>query len=466
MSNIISRKVQLYPVGDQTEVDRVYTYLRDGIENQNRAMNQYMSALYYAAVSEATSEDRKELNHLFSRISSSRKGSAYPIDIEFAKGLPTGASISQKVKQDFDSAMKKGLMYGRLSLPTYRDKNPLLVHVDYVRLKKTNPHVSNGLYHNYVNDEEFLKHLYRKDAEVLLKFANGITFKVVFGNPRRSCEIRNVFEKIFDETYEVNSSSIQIDGNKIILNLSLTIPDSKKELDENTVVGVDLGIAVPAVCALNNSPAYKYLGSVNDFLRVRTRIQAQRRRLQRDLKFTSGGHGRTKKLKSLDRFSDYESNWVQTYNHKISHDVVDFALKNNAKYINLEDLSGYGREDKQKDDSQKENKKDSFILRNWSYYQLQQYITYKAKKYGIEVRKVNPYHTSQDCSECGQWMEGQRVSQSTFICKNPECSKFGEVVNADYNAARNIAKSTNFSVDKKERKNKKRDCKDPQKNAE
>jgi transposase len=78
-------------------------------------------------------------------------------------------------------------------------------------------------------------------------------------------------------------------------------------------------------------------------------------------------------------------------------------------------------------------------LRNWSYYQLQQFIEYKAKKYGIEVRKVNPYHTSQICSKCGHWEERQRDRQDHFLCK--EC---GYEVNADFNASRNIAKSTNF----------------------
>ena len=47
-----------------------------------------------------------------------------------------------------------------------------------------------------------------------------------------------------------------------------------------------------------------------------------------------------------------------------------------------------------------------FILRNWSFYELQQFITYKAAKYGIEVRKINPFHTSQICSCCGHWEEG------------------------------------------------------------
>ena len=81
----ITRKIQLIPVCDKEEINRVYTYLRDGIKSQNMAMNQYMSSLYSSMVVEMSKDDRKELNRLFSRISTSNLGSAYDKTIEFAK---------------------------------------------------------------------------------------------------------------------------------------------------------------------------------------------------------------------------------------------------------------------------------------------------------------------------------------------------------------------------------------------
>ena len=60
----------------------------------------------------------------------------------------------------------------------------------------------------------------------------------------------------------------------------------------------------------------------------------------------------------------------------------------------------------------------------------------KAKRYGIEVVRVDPYHTSQTCSVCGNYEEGQREKQAEF-----ECKKCGTKLNADYNAAKNIAMS-------------------------
>lgn len=423
---ILTRKIQLFPMGDKEEIDRVYKYLREGIFNQSKAMNQYMSALYIAAINDITKEDRKELNNLYGRISTSKKGSAYDMSIEFPKGLSTVSSLALKVRQDFSKSCKDGLLYGKVSLPTYRKDNPLLIHVDYVRLRSTNPHSDNGIYHNYENHMDFLDHLYSKDLDVFIKFANGITFKMILGNPHKSAALRSEIKEIFEERYDVCGSSIQIDGNKIILNLSIDIPKKEVELNENTVVGVDLGIAISAVCSLNNNDYIrKSIGNKDDFLRIRMQLQSQKRRMQKALQSTSGGHGREKKLKALDKIGERERNFVKTYNHFVSKSVVDFAVKNNAKYINIEDLSGF--------DS------NSFILRNWSFYELQQFITYKAEKYGIVVRKVNPYHTSQICSCCGHWEEGQRLDQAHF-----ECKKCGAKMNADFNASRNIAKSIDF----------------------
>ena len=49
------------------------------------------------------------------------------------------------------------------------------------------------------------------------------------------------------------------------------------------------------------------------------------------------------------------------------------------------------------------------------------------------------HHTSQICSKCGHWEEGQRIDQAHFRCK-----EYGTELNADFNAARNIAKSVEF----------------------
>lgn len=377
---ILTRKIQLIPVGDKEEFNRVYNYLRDGAFNQNKAMNQFMTALYMEAVQEVSAEDRKELNRLYSRISTSKKGSAYDESIELPKGLPSASSLSMKVKQDFAAACKKGLLYGKISLPTYRMDGPLLVHGDFVKLRSQSLSGC-GMYHNYSSHREFLDHLYEPDPEVFIKFANNITFKMIFGSPRRSQALRTEIQRIFEEEYMVGGSSIRIDGKKIILNMSMEIPKKEIKLDEEKAVGVFLGRTIPVVCALNivrkrkNQPVYIMVGHTEEIRRKRAQIHEQRYRLQCTLTSNAGGHGYKKKMKPFEKLHKYERNFNRTYNHYLSRKIVDYAVENAAKYINLEFEDTLDTKDR--------------VLNNWAVYELQRFITYKAAQYGIVVRKVS-----------------------------------------------------------------------------
>lgn len=93
---------------------------------------------------------------------------------------------------------------------------------------------------------------------------------------------------------------------------------------------------------------------------------------------------------------------------------------------------------------------DKKMLGTWTYYELQQYIKYKAEMEGIKVRFVNPAYTSQTCSKCGYVDSENRLEQEKFVCK-----KCGNSLNADYNASINIANSTDF-IDGKKKNNKKK----------
>lgn len=435
---VITRKLTLYPVGDKAEIDRVYKYIRDGMEVQSYMMNMCMSAMYTAKLNKASKEEIKELTKHYSHVPSSKLGSPYNFDIaKYPTGLPIAGSVPRACKQKFDKACKDGLMYGRVSLPTFKKTMPMMVHNDFINIrpkKKKNALVDNGFYHEYDNYESFYEALMKEvSPKLFIKFANGITFKVILGSPHRSQEIRTMIDRMFTNEYEICDSSIGISSKgKIELNLSLKIPLAENKLDEDVTVGVDLGLAIPVMMALNNNLyERKSFGSYDEFTRQRIKIQAEKRRIQRSLKNTSGGHGRTKKLIHLEKIQKRERNFAKTFNHNASKQVVQYALANNAKYINVEDLSGYDSQD--------------FVLRNWSYYELQQMITYKAKKEGIEVRKIKPQYTSQTCSICGE--RGIRSSQSVFECTNPDCKchKLYDKFNADFNAARNIAMSENYS---------------------
>lgn len=323
--------------------------------------------------------------------------------------------VTQRVKADYSTAMANGLAKGTRSLTTYKRSFPLLTRGGNLKLEY---------------DEE--------TKDFTINWVQGIRFKVVFGSKENKVSIINTkhtLNKIISGEWKLCDSQMNFDrGNRLILDLTLDIGEPKKfDFIENRVVGVDIGMKIPAYCALNDIDYIKKgIGCIEDFLRVRLQMQKRYKATQRQLKQVKGGKGRNKKLKNLETLKEKEKNFARTYNHFLSHNIVKFAKDNKASQINLELLSMKETQDKT-------------VLRNWGYYQLQQQIEYKAEEIGIKVRYVDPYHTSQICSECNHYEEGQREKQDKFICK-----KCGIELNADYNASRNISKSTNYITKKEE----------------
>jgi putative transposase len=298
---------------------------------------------------------------------------------------------------------KQDMLRGKRSLRTYHEGMPV-----------TTTKASIEFSANDSQGHDVLWKLGREDR---------VLFDIFYG--RDKANNRLTVQRILDEEDDYCAPQIQLKDRDLFLLLPVKEPERKPDLDPNLSVGVDLGLVVPAYVALSKGEARRAIGSAEDFLRTRMQMQSRRRRLQRSLKATRGGRGRSAKMKALDRIEEKEKAFARTYNHFVSKTVVDFAIQHRAGVIKMEMLEGYGTVEPA-----------SFVLRNWSYFDLQKDIDYKAKRVGITVVKVDPYHTSQTCSQCGHYEEGQRQSQSEFVC-----AKCGTKLNADYNAALNIARS-------------------------
>lgn len=398
---IAVKKLKLTIVEEEEKRKEQYKFIRDSQYAQYQGLNLAMGILTSAYLSSG----RDIKSDLFKDSQKSLSNSNEIFNgINFGKGIDTKSSITQKVKKDFSTSLKNGLAKGERGFTNYKRDFPLMTRG---------------------RDLKF----YEEDKEFYIKWVNKIVFKILIGRKdKNKVELIHTLNKVLNKEYKVSQSSLQFDkNNKLILNLTIDIPYKKvDEIVKGRVCGVDMGIAIPVYVALNDvSYVREGMGTIDEFMKQRLQFQSRRRRLQQQLKNVNGGKGRKDKLKGLESLREKEKSWVKTYNHALSKRVVEFAKKNKCEYIHLEKLTKDGFGDR--------------LLRNWSYYELQEMIKYKADRVGIKVKHVNPAYTSQTCSECGHVDKENRETQAKFKCL--EC---GFEANADYNAARNIAKSDKF----------------------
>lgn len=361
----------------------------------------------------------------------SKQNSTYQlVSKEFKQYIPSDilANLNQKIQENYNNNQKK-IESGERALSTYKKGMEIPFSIrENKRLK-----------------------LFIKEEGIYLKWFKEILFRLEFGKDASNnrCIVERLIEsdkqqKKKGEDYVANNSSIKLVKNgrntRIFLLLSIDIPAKKQVLDKDVVLGVDLGIKCPLYLAINKDDNFKMqIGDIEHFHNQRTMFQKRFKSLQK-LMCTQGGHGRKKKLEPLEKLKEKERNWVHTQNHVYSREVIKQALKQNAGTIHMESLKDFG---KGKEGYVKDEYK--YLLRYWSYYELQSMIEYKAKLEGIEVKYIDPAYTSQTCSYCGE--RGERKKQEEFVCTNPQCKRRGEKINADFNAARNIAMSKKIVKD-------------------
>lgn len=380
-----------------------YQFIRDAQRAQYRALNLGIGLLSSAYLK--SNKDIKQDEYKSVRKSLTNSNPIFD-GIRFGTGIDTKSLVIKRVKKDFQTSIKNGLARGERNITAY---------------KRTYPLMTRGEHLNF----------YYEGDDIVIRWVHKIKFNVITGSNKikeNTLELKHTLHKVINKEYNVKESSLMFDkNNNLILNLTLDIPNELSyQPIEGRTLGVDLGIATPAyVCLSDDTYVRKGIGSIEDFLKVRTQLQKRRRVLNQSLVMAKGGKGRKKKLKALESFKEKERNFAKTYNHQLSHEIVKFAKKHKCEFINLEKLTKEGFNNR--------------ILRNWSYYELQSMIEYKAEREGIKVRYVNPAYTSQKCSKCGHVDKANRQTQAQFKCV--ECDF---ELHADHNASINIARSEEF----------------------
>jgi len=175
-------------------------------------------------------------------------------------------------------------------------------------------------------------------------------------------------------------------------------------------VGVDLGIATPAVDSRGNKYGSDHWKGVED------RTFELRRRLQ--------SKGTKSAKRHLRKVSGRQKRFRKDCDHVLSKRLAR-SVSSGATLV-FEDLTSIrGRAKMRKAQRRR--------LHGWSFFQFQAFVTYKAEARGVNVGFVDPRYTSQKCSQCGHIERKNRPSQAEF-----RCQKCGFECHADDNAAINI----------------------------
>lgn len=269
-----------------------------------------------------------------------------------------------------------------------------------------------------------VKHIGLKSA-----ISNQILRK--YGKNRKCQYIKSVNLIVPGQSLKVKSNLLEITPLKLIVDIaylpsytkvnqveldstyayiSVTISESTKYNSIGSL-GIDRNTTGHCVVAADNvSNIVLMLGKQSQY--IHKKYSNIRKRLQ--------SLGKFKKLKTIKH---RESSKVRDLNHKMSRKLVDYAYDNRLD-IKLEDLTGIRK-------TAKTRKSFKYSLNSWSFYQLQQFIEYKAMELGVSVIYVAPQYTSKSCSKCGHI--GER-NDKTF-----KCHTCGHVSHADINASYNIA---------------------------
>jgi putative transposase len=197
----------------------------------------------------------------------------------------------------------------------------------------------------------------------------------------------------------------------------LHITQSREAPPEHAGEGGTLGIDLVITNLATDSEGGHFTGALVHL--VRTRYHLRRQRLQK-----VGTKSAKRRLRHMRR---RESRFQSDTNHVISTKLVRKAAVS-RKAIALEDLSGIRERTTVRHERRYER-------HAWAFFQLRQYIAYKAAQAGVPVHLVDPRNTSRTSSACGHCEKANRQSQAEFLCQ-----RCGFAANADDNAALNISR--------------------------
>lgn len=247
----------------------------------------------------------------------------------------------------------------------------------------------------------------RYDRRSSTLFENQVTLATTRGRIRVKYRIPDYYEKYNDWerkgielVYQNNIFYIYFVIKKILVDPMIHCGD---------VNGVDRGIKNIAADSNNNFYNGRYIREVRrKYFRLRRSLQKK---------------GTRSSKRKLNKISRRERRFQKDINHVVSKKLVGKSQTNST--IVFENLKGIRKNMKGRNRMNRE-------FHSWPFYQLEEFVKYKAKEKGILFKDVNPMYTSQKCSRC-KYIDGNNRKGSLFRCR-----KCNYQTDSDRNAALNI----------------------------
>lgn len=328
------------------------------------------------------------------------------------------AQTRQFVVNRYKNDKKAGLLKGNVSLTTFKRTNPIIIHNKFYNIIETPKGL--GVEIGFFN--------LPKQKELGIKRVN-------FLFPKLGSSEKSIIRRLLDKSYKQGAMQISYNQKKKKWMATISFSFNLEEIktNENLVMGIDLGVSKVATLSIYDASKYEYIKMSfkdtcidgTELMHYRQKLESRRKALSIASKWASDnnrGHGYKTKMEKANYMGRKYNNFRDTYNHKVSRYIVDVAIKYRVGLIQMEDLSGFSEQQQES------------LLKNWSYYDLQQKIKYKAEENGIRVYFINPKYTSQRCSKCGNIDKENRKTQESF-----SCTVCNYKDNADVNASKNIA---------------------------
>ena len=210
------------------------------------------------------------------------------------------------------------------------------------------------------------------------------------------------FNQYLDGTWKFGLAKLLKSSGKWYLHISATkeVTDFDKQTVKH-VVGIDRGLRFLVTSYDEQGKTAFFDGQA--IMRKRAKYQKLRAILQ--AKGTKSAKRRLKKL------SGRENRWISDVNHCLSKTLVQ-KYGANTLFV-LENLNGVSFE---RTDLPKALRNQN---KSWAFYQLEQFLTYKAHLNNSEVVEVSAKYTSQRCPKCGVIKKDNRNHEKhEYHCDN------------------------------------------------